>query len=301
MLARTDNFSPEQIRIALAQLELALHYHEQWIEEVNATLICRLTPDSRDTDENAHQHCRFGQWYYGDGSKNLSLHEGFLAIEGEHKRMHQLAGRLLEATARGETVPLHDYEKFVSALKQMRLEIITLRQDLQDSIFNIDPLTGAAGRVHMLTYLREQHSLVRRKAQSCALAMMDLDHFKLVNDKYGHLVGDQVLAGCSHFVLSNFRPYDKLFRYGGEEFLICLPNSDIDVAVAAIERLRIGLSEFPFEGNGHGQFKITASFGVTLLERELTVEQSIEKADVALYAAKSAGRNCVMTSNACLE
>jgi diguanylate cyclase len=301
MLARTDDFSPELIRSALSHLELALHHHEQWVEELNATLICRLPPDARDTSDNAHQHCRFGQWYYGLGTKNLGLHEGFVSVEAEHKRMHQIAAQLLETTARGETIPLQDYEKFVSALKRMRLEIVTLRQDLEECIFNIDPLTGAAGRVRMLTYLREQHNLVRRKAQSFSIAMMDLDHFKLVNDKYGHLVGDQVLAGCSHFILSNLRPYDKLFRFGGEEFLICLPNSETDVAVAAIERLRTGLSELPFEANGHGQFKITASFGVTLLEPQFTVEQSIEKADTALYAAKSAGRNCVMTSNVCAE
>lgn len=301
MLARTDEFSPDRIRNALSELELALRHHEQWIEEFNTTLICRLPADIRDTDENAHQHCRFGQWYYGHGTTKLGLHEGFASVEAEHKRMHQFAARLLETTTRGEPISLHDYENFVSALKRMRLEIVTLRQDLEDSIFNLDPLTGAAGRVRMLTYLREQHNLVHRKAQSCAIAMMDLDHFKLVNDKYGHLIGDKVLAGCSHFILSNLRPYDKLFRFGGEEFLICLPNSESDAAVAAIERLRRGLSEISFDGNEHGVFTVTASFGVTFLEPELTVEQSIEKADTALYAAKSAGRNCIRTSDACLN
>jgi diguanylate cyclase (GGDEF)-like protein len=297
MLTYTKEYSPETSRKALTELELALHHHEQWLEAFNATMICRLPPDVRDTADDAHRHCRFGQWYYGHGAESLGRNEGFASVEAEHKRLHQLAAILLRAIEQGDTITLNDYEKFIGALKRMRLEIITLRHDLEDTIYNIDPLTGAAGRVRMLSHLREQHGLVRRHAQSCVIAMMDLDHFKHVNDKYGHLIGDRVLAGCAQYILSNLDSHHKLFRYGGEEFLICLPNSENRPAVDILEHLRQGIAALQFDGNGQGPFSVTASFGLAFLKPELTVEQSLEQADEALYVAKSSGRNRVSVRN----
>jgi diguanylate cyclase (GGDEF)-like protein len=153
-------------------------------------------------------------------------------------------------------------------------------------------LTGASSRIGMLTKLREQQALVKRKAQFCCLAMMDLDHFKTVNDTYGHIMGDRVLAGFVGQLKSQLRPYDMLFRFGGEEFLICLPNEDCKIGYAAVDRLRQSLADMHFK-DGSSSFHVTVSFGLTLLDPDVSVETSIERADKALYAAKSAGRNRV--------
>lgn len=285
--------SPDEMRKALTELDQALFNHEQWCEELNRTLICRLPPDRRDIDNQAHRNCRFGQWLYRSGAQHLAQHAAFKEIESFHERMHRAAADMLESSMRGQEVPLDRYERFINALKQMRLETLTTKRELEDALHNLDPLSGAANRIGMLIKLREQQALVARKLQSCAIAMMDFDHFKRINDTYGHAAGDQVIVRVSQLILRTLRPYDMLFRYGGEEFLICVPNTDLDAACALLERLRQEIAAMKFE-NGHGgSFTITASFGVTLLDPDMSAEQSIERADQALYAAKATGRNRV--------
>jgi diguanylate cyclase (GGDEF)-like protein len=200
----------------------------------------------------------------------------------------------------GLPISINEYDRFVNALKRMRLELATIQQELKDALFNLDPLTGTPSRNGMLTKLREQQELVRRKVHPCAIAMMDLDHFKAVNDRYGHLAGDKVLIGASRYVVANLRPYDKVFRYGGEEFLICLPG-DLQAGRDIIERIREGLESLQHEAAGEQAFHVTASFGLALLDPDIPAEQCIDRADKALYAAKASGRNRTITWDAAIN
>ena len=154
-----DSLSPDLMRSSVAELEQALFNHEQWCEGLYSTLICRLPPDQRDMEVDAHRRCRFGQWYYGTGSIKLSSHRGFEEIAIEHQRMHQYAATLLNASTHRVPISVQDYERFDSALKRMRLEIATLKHDIEDALYNLDPLTGAASRIGMLTKLREEQEL----------------------------------------------------------------------------------------------------------------------------------------------
>lgn len=285
--------SQENMRAALGVLEQALFHHEQWCEGLNRTLICGLTPDQRDVKDDAHRNCRFGQWLYGPGFGSLAQHPGFAEIEAAHERMHHCAKDMLLASAAGKRIPLEGYERFVNALKQMRLEVLTTKHELEDAIYNLDPLTGAASRIGMLTKLREQQAFVQRKVHFCCLAMMDLDLFKIVNDTYGHATGDRVMVAMARHILGKLRPYDMFFRYGGEEFLICVTNADIKTGYDIVDRLRQELALLPYEVDGNPPFHVTVSFGITLLDPDVPVEKSIDRADKALYAAKTAGRNRV--------
>ena len=289
-----SDLSNAELRSALSELDQALFHHEQWCEELNRTLICSLRPDQRDLDEEAHHHCRFGQWLYHAGEESLASHPAFSEIVSLHQHLHECARRLLTTSANSQRIALGDYERFVNVLKQMRLEMLTTKHEIEDAIYNLDPLTGASSRIGMLTKLREQQALVKRKVQFCSLAMMDLDHFKVVNDGYGHLAGDRVLATFAHQLKTQLRPYDTIFRYGGEEFLVCLPNADTAKGRDIIDRLSKSLAAVEFEGDGTAPFRVTASFGLTLLDPDVSVETSIERADEALYAAKDAGRNRVV-------
>ncbi len=288
------SLSPDLMHTVLAELEQALFNHDQWCEGLYGTLICRLPPDQRDMAPDAHQKCRFGQWYYGAGSVKLRQHRGFEEIAIEHQRMHQYARTLLIASTNKVSVSLPDYERFVNALKRMRLEIATLKHDIEDSLYNLDPLTGTASRIGMLTKLREELELVKRKVHSCCVAMMDLDNFKTVNDIHGHALGDRVLITIARYIMARLRPYDKLFRYGGDEFLLCAMDADLLVARGIIERLRAELASISHESNGKESFYVTVSVGLTLLDPDISVEQSIDRADRALYAAKLAGGNRII-------
>lgn len=295
------NVPDEDMRLALKELEQAIYNHEQWAEALYGTLICRLTPDQRDINADAHRNCRFGQWYYRSGKAALDRHPGVPEIGIEHEHMHQYAARLLRSSAEGLPIPISDYEHFVTALKRLRLEITTVQRELEDALHNLDPLTGALSRAGMLTKLREQHELVKRKVHTCTLAMMDLDQFKALNDQYGHAVGDKVLIGFAHHVMAHLRPYDKIFRYGGEEFLICMPDTDLRSGHDVIDRLREEFAAAPHEVEGKGMIRVTVSVGLTLLDPNIPVEQSMDRADRALYAAKAAGKNRTITWDASMK
>lgn len=283
--------SQEHLRGALNELQQALFNHEQWHENLNRTLICSLAPDERDLDRDSHHKCRFGQWLYTKGSDRIGLHPSFSQIVVAHELMHRYATTLLRTSSAGRSISLDDYERFVTTLKQMHLEILNTKHELEDAIFNLDPLTGAASRIGMLTKLREQQTLAERKVHCTSIAMMDLDHFKDVNDTYGHAAGDEVLVRLTHYVMSHLRPYDSFYRCGGEEFLLCAPDADLEQGRAMVERLREGLAEIEFKGQCDTPFTVTVSIGLTLIDPDVPVEQSIERADKALYAAKAKGRN----------
>lgn len=294
-------FSDDEMRSVLKALDQALYNHDLWAEALHGALICRLSPDERDLDENAHHLCRFGQWYYSQGALMLDQHPGFREIGVEHQRMHQYAANLLRASVAGAPISLQDYERFVMALKRLRLEFETVRHEFAEALGNLDPLTGTANRVGMLPRVREERELVRRGVRACVVAMMDLDHFKDVNDQHGHAVGDRVLSGVARYAVSHLRPYDRVYRYGGEEFLFCLPEADLDQGLEIIDRLRGELAALAFEAEGGRRFQVTVSFGLAPLDPDVPVEQSIDRADKAMYAAKAQGRDRVVVWDSSMD
>lgn len=286
-----DSLGREELQDIIFHLEQALYNHQQWYNSIIRSLICKLPSDRHDIIADAYKECRFGQWYYETSPEKLRQQPGFIALGEEHLHMHKVATKLLVTINDGSTVSTYDYDDFAIALEKMRLEISVLQRELGELIYNRDALTGAINRISMLPVLREQQALVKRNVQLCSIAMLDLDHFKTVNDQYGHSAGDYVLAGISRFIIENIRPYDKFFRIGGEEFLICFQNASTKLTFEMVERLRIGISEMQINVNENQFINITASFGISSIESDRSVEQSIECADKALYKAKNEGRN----------
>ncbi|KTD25184.1 diguanylate cyclase [Legionella maceachernii] len=287
-----NSLSREELQEAILQLEQALYNHQQWHNALIRSLTCRLPADQHDMSQDAHKECRFGQWYYRSASEKLRQLPGFSALGEEHLKMHKEATNLLSAIDNGRTIQPFDYDNFSNALEKVRLEISALQRELGELLYNRDALTGAINRTSMLAVLREQQNLVKRNIQACSIVMLDLDHFKKVNDQYGHTAGDYVLASISRFIIEHLRPYDKFFRVGGEEFLICLQNADAKFALKIIKRLGEGIASMKINVNQNEAIHVTVSFGIAEIENDITVEQSIEHADQALYKAKAEGRNC---------
>jgi len=281
----------EDLQVVLRELGQAIYNHEQWHKELTRTLFCRLPYDRRDVAQDAHRQCRFGQWYYSQATEPLRAYAAFLAMELAHEYMHQCAARLLRATAGEAAGSPTDYDHFSNALDRLRLQILTLKYEIEDSLYNRDTLTGAESRIGMLTKLRELLELVKRRAQQSCVVIMDLDHFKSINDTHGHPLGDQVLSASVRCVKKTLRPYDKVFRYGGDEFLISLQNSDIQTGRAVIERVLERLAATTLARDGPKPVVVTASFGIAVLDPAVSLEESINRADKALLAAKAAGRN----------
>jgi len=288
-----DEVNRDELQGVIEQLKEALYNHQQWHGALIRTLVCKLPGDRHDISPLAHTECRFGQWYSGKAPEKLRSHPGFIALGEEHQRMHHLARLLLIASDAGNPVATLDFDNFTNALERLRLEILSLERELEDSLFNRDSLTGAITRFGILPTLREQQELVKRHAQLSYITMMDLDNFKAVNDLHGHHAGDCVLSASVRYLIKNLRPYDKVFRYGGEEFLICMPYTDLTPVHDRIDELRKGIAALEIGIDEKEPIHISASFGLTPLDPDIPVEASIDRADKALYAAKSAGRNCV--------
>jgi diguanylate cyclase (GGDEF)-like protein len=133
-----------------------------------------------------------------------------------------------------------------------------------------------------------------REGTPLAIVMADLDEFKSINDRFGHPAGDAVLQQASHRLSACVRTYDHVGRYGGEEFLIVLPNCDREQARKLSERLRQSVAGAPMEAEGKA-LHITCSLGVAITDtpNEISVTALVQSADQALYLAKKAGRNCI--------
>lgn len=283
----------DELWSALRQFEQAINYHEEWSEGVTRTVICRLPHDARDLSDVAHRNCQFGQWFHDRLPQSLLEFPAIAAVGVEHERMHRQASRVLLAASDAGGVTAADYDGFYDALERMRLQLLSLKSEVEDHLYNHDPLTGAGTRVGMLGKLRELWELSKRQVQTCCIALVDVDRFKTVNDTYGHPVGDRALAGVVHFLRGHLRPYDKVFRYGGEEFLVALPDCDEATAMAVLERIRERMAAAPMAEESGVPILLTASVGITELVADVPVETSIDRADAALYEAKAAGRNRV--------
>lgn len=173
--------------------------------------------------------------------------------------------------------------------------ILTLENRIMQ-MASIDSLTGVLNRRVFMDRLDSEIQRYYRSKIPVSLIMMDLDHFKRVNDLYGHLAGDQVLRKIAEKLELLVRKYDFIGRYGGEEFIICLPAAGSGEIGDIAERIRseIEYMDIPIEGN-KAVIKITASFGVSCLEKNtrVSIDEWIKRADDALYQSKREGRNQV--------
>ncbi len=157
----------------------------------------------------------------------------------------------------------------------------------------IDPLTGCYNRREFVSQLKRNIAGVIRHQNDLSLFMFDLDHFKKINDTYGHQAGDKVLQEISSLVKKNMRTNDIFARYGGEEFIAILPETDKIKAMELADRLRSKIAKKIITYN-NDKIKITASFGVAQMDRCADMEKIIQDADTMLYKAKLNGRNIVM-------
>jgi diguanylate cyclase len=154
-----------------------------------------------------------------------------------------------------------------------------------------DPLTGLPNRREFNERLEERMSAWNRRRESFSLLLLDVDYFKRLNDVYGHLVGDQVLAELGNTLRAAVRREDAVARYGGEEFAVLLPNTSLEQATLVGRKVREAASQIILNHNDQ-PIAITVSGGLATIQPNEQVESLIQRADAALYAAKSDGRNC---------
>jgi diguanylate cyclase (GGDEF)-like protein len=162
-----------------------------------------------------------------------------------------------------------------------------------ERLATFDSLTGLYNRRAVLGKLHELINFANRYKEDFSLSMLDIDHFKMVNDHYGHLTGDEVLEEIAVLIRRNIRETDIVGRYGGEEFIIILPKTNLSSAWVVAERLRSIIEKAEMKDSAGNVFAITVSQGLVAWERDEDAASLISRSDEALYKAKEKGRNRV--------
>ena len=183
-------------------------------------------------------------------------------------------------------------------ISSLRRHLRISQSELQKSVAIIkemsirDELTGVYNRRHLMELLEHEHHRISRGGAHFSVAMLDIDYFKSVNDTHGHLTGDEVLKSVSDIIRKSLRSADFCGRYGGEEFLLVMTQTNINGALLCAERIRSNIEQGRFPNLGP-DFRVTVSLGVTEFAGKEDIPTMIGRADKALYRAKETGRNRV--------
>ena len=211
-------------------------------------------------------------------------------------------------TAHGLEIGAHDYilrpvdrnEILARVRTQIRRKRFQdrLRENYEESLSMAltDPLTGLYNRRYFDAHLQKLLQNIKNSKKSLGIVMLDIDHFKQVNDTHGHNVGDEILKEFGHRVQDSLRSFDLVARLGGEEFVALLPDVGDEKAKFVAERLRTAIADEPVKCSAEGgEVAITTSIGGIIIDHDgLTNEEVMKRVDDALYAAKEAGRNCTV-------
>lgn len=185
-----------------------------------------------------------------------------------------------------------------TSLPEPQASPIAYLQSVIDNLCELslkDPLTGLANRRHFHNVLKREIDVVARSGESTLLLMLDIDHFKQVNDTHGHLVGDRVIQAIGKCLAACVRPVDTVARYGGEEFAVILPNCQGSYGLIVAERIRQAVEQLSIVVGPQANLQVTVSIGGAYAPEWVRSTTTLwsERADVQLYRAKSLGRNCV--------
>jgi diguanylate cyclase (GGDEF)-like protein/PAS domain S-box-containing protein len=208
-------------------------------------------------------------------------HEPYRIITKDGDIKWVLDSTVVVRDAKDEITHFVGYITDITELKNNEIEL--------KNISRTDQLTKISNRMHTDDILQNQYYRFNRDNELCSIVLIDIDYFKVVNDEYGHLVGDSVLIEFAGLIKSSTRAEDVVGRWGGEEFLIILPHTDITQAMQLAEKLRVLVEKHIFTTIKHK----TASFGVATLEKGMTIQTLLNTADNALYQSKNRGRNQV--------
>jgi len=275
------------------QVNQAERNHIKWLAKLHEHLICDGSLPENVCENDAHHHCQFGLWYYNETTGLIKNTQSYKELGRIHKEMHVSARQLVHSWHEYQKVDLSEYRDFIKKQHILLQHLSKVRENLNLTLMSYDNLTGALRRDPFMLLFEKEMNQGKRSGVSFCIVMIDLDYFKKVNDSYGHLVGDKVLQKTALTISQELRTYDSLCRYGGEEFIVLLPDTTIDEAKLVIERIRENVEQQIVQTVDGQKIQMTISAGITVVDSNNTLNSNIDLADKALYCAKSEGRNKV--------
>jgi diguanylate cyclase len=285
-------FSPEEVAEIPHQLDEVMLAHLAWSQRL---LRCALLKEPATDDmlqPNAHELCEFARWF-GSVSARLRKLEpvSVHSLDTAHSSMHRAARELYLAARENRHIDLQWVESFESSQAAMVKELNYLKAQFIRSCAQADPLTGLPLRHDLQTLFTVRQADADRSGNAVFIALADADHFKEVNDDYGHPTGDMALIHLARLLKRVLRSNDSLLRYGGDEFMLLFLGIDDESAGNVIMRLINQVRAHPLSLPDGRQLRMSLSIGLTRALPHDSLESAIARADLALYQAKHNGRD----------
>lgn len=283
----------KEIDDTVRSLNQSTDAHFRWLVKILRFIDSRNIDLPEISSDEAHLHCEFGHWLNTRLLEEREDTNFLLDINKKHIRVHQACRNLISAIEQQRqtndvfTLFEESLLAFTEALTHYKVHLLQLRT-------SYDVLTGLPLR----RILDESFASMNKElgADGLYLLLLDIDHFKKVNDNYGHLNGDIVLRSLALNISKNIRRSESMYRYGGEEFIVVLHASNDQDAVAIAERLRRDIARLETIAGEH-LIRVTFTGGLTRIHEGESLREVLERADIALYTGKKSGRNCSQLIN----
>lgn len=284
----------DQAGAVLAAIDLAIEEHADWLRMWHRAIVCQLPGAVEDVAGDTPESGNFAAWYESTGARELVSQQIFRELWAAFREMRECGRALLPEAAAAGSLDAAAYDAFARKIGNFERLARRVQGAFQQASLDLDPLTGIRSRRNMMDELAREKARALRMGTTFGVVLCDIDRFKAVNDTYGHPVGDAVLVAVVSRLVSKLRPYDSIFRYGGEEFLVVLPDSALSMTMSVAERLRHAVRAAPVAMEGGPAVDVTISLGVCIVDEAIAPAAAIERSDRALYAAKEGGRDRVV-------
>ncbi|KGT47689.1 diguanylate cyclase [Acinetobacter sp. HR7] len=276
----------------LVEIAEGIRLHVAWAQKVFQYLVLKTSPEPEFSEKKSHLLCDFGNWFELNRNKLEKISPAKTqALEQAHCLVHQHMHRIFFRMNENQQVDASLVEQYQTSQNTLLELLIYFRAYFITQALQYDPLTGLPLRYGMEEQFNALRQITKKNQKILAVGLLDLDHFKRVNDQYGHQSGDEVLAHTAQILRDSLRDTDHIFRYGGEEFLIFLEVDHTDSLHEIIDRIFQSIHSKPTQLKSGEVIHTTATIGIILVEPNESMQTAIARADQAMYQGKQQGRD----------
>lgn len=283
--------SPETDHL-VDELDAAVEAHMNWTRRILRCVVLRVAPGEDVLAPAAHTLCRFGDWFMGNRSHFEALDgAATLRVEGVHRAMHDAIRTICTDVAAGRPGQAGDLDTFERSQSELLGLLARFKTLILSNAVRHDPLTGLPLRYGIDSDFALCQKNARRNHNRLYIVMIDADHFKRINDHYGHPVGDVALHHLAETLRGTLRANEPLYRFGGEEFLLLMQCKSSRAAEQTARRIVNTVRTAPVHVTDAESLALTVTLGIAEVGEEEALSSAIKRADAALYAGKQAGRD----------